>query len=91
MDGVETKTLSFESVLTAETGGVAGIALWTQGVRQSDDAAAPMFDNIRVWHDGALVYENDFATRRYRQIAPAGTTSGAYALATATNAVSSAT
>lgn len=91
VDGVETKTLSFESVLTAETGGVAGIALWTQGVRQSDTVAAPMFDNIRVWHDGALVYENDFATRRYRQIAPAGTTSGAYALATATNAVSSAT
>ena len=91
VDGVETTTLSFESTLTAETGGVAGIALFVQGLRQADASAAPMFDNIRVWHDGELVYENDFATRRYRQIAPAGTTSGAYALVTATNAVSSAT
>ena len=83
-------TLSFQDALTHETGGVAGIALWTQGLRQADAAVAPMFDNVRVWHDGELVYENDFATRRYRQLAPAATTAGAYAPVPTTNAVLSA-
>ena len=90
INNVETTTLSFQDALTAETGGVAGIALWTQGLRQADVADAPMFDNVRVWHDGELVYENDFALRRYRQIAPAATTAGAYAPVPTTNAVLSA-
>ena len=91
INNVETTTLSFQDALTDETGGVAGIALWTQGLKQAADAAdAPMFDNVRVWHDGELVYENDFATRRYRQLAPAATTAGAYAPVPTTNAVLSA-
>ena len=91
VNSVETTTLSFETALSEATGGVAGLAFYTYGLKQAADAAdAPMFDNIRVWHDGDLVYENDFATRRYRQIEPAATTAGAYALATTTNAISSA-
>ena len=84
-------TLYFDSAMTEETGGVAGLAFFTYGLKQANAADAPMFDNVRVWHDGELVYENDFATRRYRQIEPAATTVGAYAITPITNSVSSAT
>ena len=83
-------TLYFDTAMSDMTGGVAGLAFWTQGLKLAADAAdAPMFDNVRVWHDGDLVYENDFATRRYRQVEPAATTAGAYALSPTTNSVSS--
>lgn len=87
-------TLFFESPMTAETGGVAGIALWVQGIKQAADAsAAPMFDNIAVsWRapgaaDFIPVYDNDFSARRYRQVEPAGATAGAYPVAPTTNTV----
>ncbi|MBQ6009177.1 MAG: hypothetical protein IJL17_11580 [Kiritimatiellae bacterium] len=89
-------TFSFVNPLTEGTGGIAGLAFYVQGIKQATDAAdAPMFDNIAVsWKapgttDFVSVYENDFSTRRYRQVEPAGTTSGAYALAPVTNTVQS--
>ncbi len=83
-------TLYFDTAMSALTGGVAGLAFWTQGLKQAADTSdAPMFDNVRVWHDGQLVYENDFTTRRYRQVEPAATTAGTYVPTPTTNSVSS--
>ena len=89
-------SFSFVNPMTAATGGIAGLAFYVQGIKQAASTAdAPMFDNIAVsWkapgaEDFASVYENDFSTRRYRQIEPAGATSGAYALAPTTNTVQS--
>ncbi len=88
-------TFTFITPITAETGGVAGLALYARNFKKSDAADAPMFDNVVVsWKapgadDFAPVYSNDFTTRRYRQIEPAGATTGAYALAPVTNAVQS--
>ena len=89
-------TFSFVNPLTERTGGIAGLAFYVQGIKQATDAAdAPMFDNIAVsWKapgasDFAPAYENDFSTRRYRQIEPAGTTTGAYVPVLTTNIVQS--
>ncbi len=89
-------TFAFHNPLTEETGGVAGLAFYVQGIKQASSAAdAPMYDNIAVsWkapgeEEFAPVYENDFSTRRYRQIEPAGTTSGTYVPVLTTNIVQS--
>ena len=89
-------TFSFVNPLTEGTGGIAGLAFYVQGIKQATDAAdAPLFDNIAVlWKapgasDFAPAYENDFSTRRYRQIEPAGTTTGAYVPVLTTNIVQS--
>ena len=89
-------TFSFVNPLTERTGGIAGLAFYVQGIKQATDAAdAPMFDNIAVsWKapgttDFVSAYENDFSTRRYRQVEPAGTTSGAYVPVLTTNIVQS--
>ena len=89
-------TFSFVNPLTEGTGGIAGLAFYVQGIKQATDAAdAPMFDNIAVsWKapgttDFVSVYENDFSTRRYRQVEPAGATSGAYVPVLTTNIVQS--
>lgn len=83
-------TLYFDSAMTEATGGIAGLAFHVLGLKRSAASAAPMFDNVRVWHNGELVYGNDFSLRRYRSLVPAGTTAGAYAVSPATNAVASA-
>ena len=96
VDGAWTTTLPLRNAPTSETGGFAGVALYVLGFKEAAAADAPMFDNIAVsWtapgaEDFAPVYSNDFTTRRYRQIEPAGATSGAYALAPTTNTVQSA-
>ncbi len=88
-------TLTFITPITAETGGVAGLSLYLAGFKKAVASDAPMFDNIAVsWKapgadDFASVYENDFSTRRYRQVEPAGATTGAYAPAPTTNTVQS--
>ena len=89
-------TFSFMNDLTPEKGGIAGLAFYVQGIKQAASATdAPMFDNIAVsWKapgesDFVSAYENDFSTRRYRQIEPAGTTSGAYVPVLTTNIVQS--
>ena len=89
-------TFSFVNPLTEGTGGIAGLAFYVQGIKQASSTAdAPMFDNIAVsWKapgasDFAPVYENNFTTRRYRQIEPAGTTTGAYVPVLTTNIVQS--
>ncbi len=88
-------TLTFITPITAETGGIAGLAFYIANFKKAAAADAPMFDNIAVsWKapgadDFASVYENDFSTRRYRQVEPAGATTGAYALAPTTNTVQS--
>ena len=89
-------TFSFMNPLTEGRGGIAGLAFYVQGIKKAANAsAAPMFDNIAVsWkapgtEHFASVYENDFTTRRYRQVEPDGTTTGAYALIPTTNAVQS--
>ena len=89
-------TFSFVSPLTEEKGGIAGLAFYVQGIKQASNTAdAPLFDNIAVsWKapgmaDFVSVYENDFSTRRYRQIEPAGTTTGAYVPVLTTNIVQS--
>ena len=86
----------FVNPMTAGTGGIAGLAFYVRGIKQAANTAdAPMFDNIAVsWKapgasDFAPVYENDFSTRRYRQIEPAGTTTGAYVPVLTTNIVQS--
>ena len=89
-------TFSFMNDLTPEKGGIAGLAFYVQGIKQAASATdAPMFDNIAVsWKapgesDFVSAYENDFSTRRYRQIEPAGTTTGAYVPVLTTNIVQS--
>ena len=88
-------TLTFITPISAETGGIAGLAFYIADFKKAAAADAPMFDNLAVsWKapgadDFASVYENDFSTRRYRQVEPVGTTTGAYALAPTTNAVQS--
>ena len=88
-------TLTFMTPISAETGGIAGLAFYTANFKKAAAADAPMFDNIAVsWkapgaEDFASVYENDFTTRRYRQVEPAGTPTGAYALVPTTNTVQS--
>ena len=88
-------TLTFMTPISAETGGIAGLAFYTANFKKAAAADAPMFDNIAVsWKapgasDFASVYENNFSTRRYRQVEPEGASSGAYALATTTNTVQS--
>ena len=85
----------FVTPITDKTGGIAGLAFYVRGLKKADAADAPMFDNIAVsWkapgaEDFAPVYENDFSTRRYRQIEPSGATSGTYALVPTTNTVQS--
>lgn len=82
--------------LTAETGGIAGIAFSSYGRYNGDNAAnitnKPFADNIRLsWkapgaQDFEVFYENDFITRRYRTLcapAPAAAT-GAYVQSTGT-------
>ena len=90
-------TFAFLNPLTKETGGVAGLALYVQGIKKASNIAdAPMYDNISVsWkapgadEEYALVYENDFSTRCYRQVEPEGTTAGTYSLVTTTNIIQS--
>ena len=67
--------------------GIAGYGV-TGTTNVSVRATTAQFDNIRVWHDGALCYENDFTTRRSRSLA-AGTTTASYvATCAVTNAYS---
>ena len=95
VDGAWTTTLPLRNAPTSETGGFAGVALYVLGFKEAAAADAPMFDNIAVsWKapgadDFAPVYSNDFTTRRYRQVEPAGATSGTYVLAPTTNSVQS--
>ena len=95
-DDAGSTTFAFLDPLTEQTGGVAGLAFYVQGIRQAANTAdAPMYDNIAVsWkapdeEEFALVYENDFSTRRYRQAEPAGTASGTYSPVPTTNVVQS--
>ena len=89
------KTMSFVTAMTGETGGIAGLAFLVRGLKESDTAVAPMFDNVSVsWKAPGSsafvsVYENDFSVRRYRSVEPAGTTSGDYPLVQTTNVVNS--
>lgn len=89
------KTLSFVTAMTGETGGIAGLAFLVRGLKESDTAVAPLFDNVSVsWQapgasDFVSVYENDFSVRRYRSVEPAGTTVGDYPLTKTTNVVNS--
>lgn len=95
VDNAWTTTFKLNNAPSASTGGFAGLVLYVNGFKKADAAAAPMFDNIAVsWKapgadDFASVYENDFTTRRYRQVEPSGTISCAYALAPTTNTVQS--
>ncbi len=89
-------TFAFYNSLTEEKGGIAGLAFYVSGIKQASSADdAPMFDNIAVsWkapgaEEFASVYENDFSTRRYRQVEPAGTASGTYSPVPMTNVVQS--
>ena len=90
------KTMSFVTAMTGETGGIAGLAFLVRGLKESDTAVAPMFDNVSVsWKAPGSsafvsVYENDFSVRRYRSVEPAGTTRGGYDLSETTNVVYSA-
>ena len=95
VDGAWTTTFKLNTAPSASTGGFAGLALYISGFKKATAAAAPMFDNLAVsWKAPgadvfAPVYENDFSTRRYRQVEPAGATSGAYALTSTTNTIQS--
>ena len=95
VDNAWTTTFKLNAAPSASTGGFAGLALYISGFKRAAASAAPMFDNLSVsWkapgaEDFASVYENDFSTRRYRQIEPAGTTTGAYALVPTTNTIQS--
>lgn len=89
-------TFAFLDPLTEGKGGIAGLAFYVAGIKQASSAVdAPMFDNIAVsWkrpgaEEFVSVYENDFSTRRYRQIEPAGATVGTYITAPTTNVVQS--
>ena len=90
-------TFAFLDPLTPETGGIAGLAFYVQGIKYASNVAnAPMYDNLAVYwkasseeEEYTLVYENDFSTRRYRQVEPAGTTSGTYSPVVTTNVVQS--
>ena len=78
---VEATTYFFRDPMTAETGGISGIALncyrCFSGTGENLAVTnAPCYDNIHIaWKaPGASeyvpFYENDFATRRYRRIQP---------------------
>ncbi|MBP5542804.1 MAG: hypothetical protein ILM98_01905 [Kiritimatiellae bacterium] len=79
--------------LTAETGGIAGLAISGRGRFRGSDASRAenkgFVDNIRIsWKaPGAsnfeIFYENDFSTRRYRTLCAPSSTSGAYSQSTA--------
>ncbi len=90
-----TTTFKLNTAPSASTGGFAGLAIYVLGFKKAAASAAPMFDNIAVsWKapgasDFAPVYENNFTTRRYRQVEPSGTISCAYALAPTTNTIQS--
>ena len=69
--------------------GISSISIMGYGAGGSTDANmrdyTALFDNIRVSHNGVECYENDFTTRRSRNLA-AGTTTASYAATTpATN------
>ena len=88
--------VSYLDPLTEKTGGIAGLAFYVQGIKYASNAAdAPMYDNLAVsWKapneaEFAPVYDNDFTTRRYRQVEPAGTASGTYSPVPMTNVVQS--
>ena len=89
-------TFAFLEPLTEKTGGIAGLAFYVQGIRYASNTAdAPMYDNLAVsWKargatNYVAVYENDFSTRRYRQVEPAGTPIGTYSPVVTTNVVQS--
>lgn len=69
--------------------GISSLAIMGYGAGGSTDANmrnyTALFDNIRVAHNGIECYENDFATRRSRNLAT-GTVTASYAATTpATN------
>ena len=75
--------------ITAANGPIAGIGFQVAGVKTGRGSdfnmdMAPLYDNLSVaWKapgetEFALCYENDFTTRRYRSICPAGTVSHDY-------------
>ncbi len=81
--------------LTAETGGIAGLAISGRGRFRGSDAERAtnkcFVDNIRLsWKapgadDFEVFYENDFSNRWYKSLCvPAPTTIGTYAAGTAT-------
>lgn len=65
-----------------QAAGISSIALFGYGVGGSADSgerdSTALFDNIRVWHDGELCYENDFTTRRSRNLTAGATASATY-------------
>ena len=86
----------FRRPLTAERGAISGIGLLTYRTLAGSTAVtnSACFDNLSIaWKapdapDFQLCYENDFTTRRYRTLCPAGTTSSAYPPATDSSIVS---
>jgi len=86
----------FRRPLTAERGAISGIGLLTYRTFAESTAVtnSACFDNLSIaWKapgasDFQLCYENDFTTRRYRTLCPAGTTSAAYPPATDSSIVS---
>ena len=91
---VESTTYFFRNPMTAETGGISGIALNSYRCLSGTEANlavtnAPCFDNIHIaWKapgssEYVPFYENDFSTRRYRRIQPTPTATVAYPVDTA--------
>lgn len=82
--GSEPTTLTCATKVSEESGGVVGLAFYVSTLKPSDDAKAPMFDNVSVaWKaTGAdeymAVYTNDFTIRRVRTVEPKGGARGTY-------------
>ncbi len=78
--------------LTAETGGIAGLAISGRGRFQGSDASKAenkgFVDNIRIsWKapgatDFEVFYENDFSNRWYKTLCAPATTTGSYSQST---------
>ena len=70
-------------------GGISSIGIMGYGVGGSTETDkrdyTAIFDNIRVSHNGVECYENDFATRRSRNLATGSTTASYAAMTPATN------
>ena len=80
---------NFYYQMTEERGPISGVALKVSKMKFGDKAVteatdAPAYDNLTIaWKapgaaDFVSVYENDFATRRYRTVEPAGVLSHDY-------------
>ena len=69
-----------DSVTSISSIALGGIGVYWRTGNSYSPSTAPThvawFDNIRIWHNGAACYENDFATRRRRTFG--GTASHTY-------------